>query len=656
VNPGRRIPSLHRGGVIGLLLGVSLVLAPHASRVPFWISSVAACAIVMRTAFAWHGWRLPPTALLVLLGALSAGGVWMSYGILWGRDAAVALLILMVCLKLLELRTARDAFIVVLLGYFVVLTDFLYSQTVPTALYLLACIWVLTVCLLVSQRPHGSLPLRAAMRTSALLLAQAAPLMLVLFLLFPRVQGPLWGLPQATTAAVSGLSDTMAPGSMSSLSLSDEVAFRAEFTSPVPAAETLYWRGPVMWDFDGRAWRTGSTVPAARPDIDGASAPVQYAVTLEPHHVRWMFVIDVPLERTDGAYLTSDLQLLSLRPVTNRVRYEMRSATVYSAGRNEADPVLARARALPAGSNPRARTLAARLRSAAGDDRDLVRRALALFGEQPFVYTLAPPELGEHAVDEFLFGTRRGFCEHFASAFAFLMRAAGVPARVVTGYQGGTVNPLGNYLIVRQSDAHAWVELWLQGEGWVRVDPTATVSPLRIEHGIGAAVRTGEPSPHFLTDEYRWVTQARFALDAMANGWNQWVLGYTPERQLQALRALGVSRPNWRDLAFALIAITLVVSAILAGLLVRGMRVAQRDPVVAAWHAFGKRLAARGLPRRSSEGPIRYAQRAAAALPEHAVEIRAICALYARLRYGSATEERALQDELSQRVRAFHPR
>lgn len=654
----RHVPArpLTRGMTMALVASLALALAPHAPRVPPWIAMTAGGVVALRAVFAWRGYRLPPTALLVVLGIASAFGTWLSYGLLWGRDAAVGLLILMLCLKLLELRTSRDAFVVVLLGYFVVLTDFLYSQTMPTALYLLACVWVLTACLLASQRSSNRpIALTSTLRSAASLLAQAAPLMLVFFLLFPRIQGPLWGLPQATTSAVSGLSDTMSPGSISSLGLSDAVAFRVEFTTPVPGPDRLYWRGPVLWDFDGRTWRQGETPALTGPATDPAGSPIRYHVTLEPHHMRWMFAADVPLRQADGAQLTGDLQLLALRPIRNRVRYEMESATRYRLRPNEVPRLLQRALTLPDGANPRTRALARQLREASVDARDVIQRALALFREQPFFYTLVPPELGRHSIDEFLFDSRRGFCEHFASSFAFLMRAAGIPARIVTGYQGGNINPLGNYLIVRQSDAHAWVEVWLPEEGWIRIDPTAAVSPQRIEHGIAAAMPAGEPLPFLVRTDSVWLRRVRFTFDAVANGWNQWVLGYDPERQLQALRSLGVARPSWRDLAAGLVVFTAAVIAVLAFSLLRGLRSASRDPVVAAWQRFSRKLSAAGVPAQATEGPTDYARRAALALPERAAEIRTIGELYVRLRYGRAPDADRLE-ELRRRVRAFRLR
>lgn len=620
--------------VLALVGCLAAVLAPHAAHVPAWISLIAATAMVLRAGFAWRGYGLPATWILAALAISAAAGTWLSYGMLFGRDAAVALLILMMCLKLMELRSARDAYVVVFLGYFAVITNFLYSQTIAMGLYLLACVWLITAYLIGMQRQAGPRPVPEILKHSALLLAQSVPVMVVLFLLFPRIQGPLWALPQSPGSGVSGLSETMSPGSLSSLSLSDAVAFRVQFDGDAPLPASLYWRGPVMWDFDGRTWRTRSGRVDFLRDVQVSGDAVTYTVTLEPHFMRWMFGIDLPSDVPRDGIITQDYELLAIRPIRQRMRYRMTSHIDYRAGLHESRATLARALQLPDGFNPRARALARSWRDAGIDDGTIVQRALALFRQEPFFYTLVPPELGLHSVDEFLFQTRRGFCEHFASTFVFLMRAAGVPARVVTGYQGGVVNPVGGYMIVRQSDAHAWAEVWLAGQGWVRVDPTAAVSPQRIEVGVAAAVPEGEPLPLLARSGNEWIHRMRFAVDTVTNGWNQWVLGYTQERQL-AIVARAIGHPvNTRGVLILLALGTIAVVTVLTLVTMRRQRSGPRDPVVAAWDAFIGKLARRGLPCRPGEGPRDYVNRIEASLGgSNRAAVRHIGALYLRLRY-----------------------
>lgn len=646
--------TLDTARVLALLAALVLVVAPHAAQMPAWVSLTVAAVLGLRALFAWRGMGLPPAWWLALLATAAALGIWSSYGRLYGRDAALGLLLLMTCLKTLELRARRDAHVLVLLGYFLLVTGFLYSQSMGTAAYLLGCLWALTACLLAFQREPGRAAVPEVLRAAGLMIAQATPLMLVLFLLFPRVQGPLWGLPLAQSAAQTGLSDTMAPGSVASLSLSDEVAFRVDFLTPPPAAKRLYWRGPVMWDFDGQAWRAGEALTTPPPVLREVSEPFRYTVTLEPHNMRWLFALDMPAQRLEGSLLTADHQLLALRPVRARMRYETSSWLSYRAGLEESPRNLQRALALPPDFNPRTRALALRWQQDYPDARDRVARALALFGEQPFFYTLAPPLLGRDSVDEFLFEVRRGFCEHFASSFVVLMRAAGVPARVVTGYQGGVLNPVGGFLTVRQSEAHAWAEVWLQGQGWVRVDPTAAVSPRRVESGISAAVAADDRLPLFVRTDNALLKRARFTLDAIANGWNQWVLGYTPERQRQLFQRLGMPKASWQGLAAALAMATGGVVLVLALMTLRRLRAAAPDPVTRAWNTLSARLAPLGLARRPQEGPVDHGERVATALPAHAAEVRRMVQLVTQLRYGGEPTPDALE-ELRRRVRAFRP-
>lgn len=646
---------LGTGRVLALLGAIAALLLPHATRIPPWISAATGIAFAVRAVFAWRGYGMPPQWLLAGLAVGCAGGIWVSYGVLFGRDAAVALLILMLSLKLMELRTTRDAFVLIVLGYFLAITDFLYSQTIPTAVYLVACVWAVTGCLVAFQYRTLNPRPGPALRSAAVMLAQAAPLMLVLFVLFPRVQGPLWGLPQATSRGVTGLSDSMAPGSLSNLSLSDGVAFRVDFSAPVPAAGQLYWRGPVMWDFDGRTWRAGESPGVGRSGIETAGDPIRYTVTLEAHETRWLFALDIPAQVVDGSRLTGDLQLITARPVRNRMRYDMSSHLDYRFGVGETAANLQRALRLPRKFNPRSLALADQWRAAGIAPRDIVQQALSMFRQQPFFYTLVPPELGRDSVDEFLFDTRRGFCEHYASAFVVLMRAAGLPARVVTGYQGGVVNPLGDYLIVRQSEAHAWAEVWLENEGWLRVDPTAAVSPQRIEAGIAAAMPEGEPLPLLVRTDNALLRQMRFGWDAMANGWNQWVLGYTPERQGQLFQRFGFSATNWHDLVIALMAVTGVVLAVLAVIVLRRLRQRAADPLVIAWESLSRKLAATSpqLARRPHEGPEAYLARTSAACPRAREALQRICRLYAAARYGPTPRVESAT-ELARLVRALN--
>jgi transglutaminase-like putative cysteine protease len=517
---------------------------------------------------------------------------------------------------------------------------------------MLVCTWVITATMIGLQHARSEPPFRIQLRNAGVLLAQCTPLMLVLFLLFPRVPGPLWGLPQDAYSGVTGLSDTMTPGTVSSLILSDAVAFRVRFDATIPAPKYLYWRGPVMWDFDGRTWAAPRALYGT-PEFNTTVPPVSYEVTLEPHNKRWLFALDIPGKVPPRAQTSADFQLLSLLPVNNRIRYDMVSFLEFSYGAGENRIALRRSLALPEGFNPRAIQLGRKLRGEHEDDRELMRATLSIFRNEGFSYTLTPPMLlGNDPVDEFLFETKSGFCEHFSSAFTVVMRAAGIPARIVTGYQGGEVNQFGNYLIVRQADAHAWTEVWLRDEGWVRVDPTAAVSPQRVEAGISAAVPRTDPLPLLVRADFEALRQLRQTWDLMANAWNQWVLGYTPERQRLLLSRVGIDDATWRTLAIVLFCATSIVVLVVSGLMLRQLKARVRDPAKSAYLRFCEKLRRKGLPRSPEEGPVDYARRLAGARPDLAGAIGSITSLYVLLRYGAGQDAQAL-DQLRRQVRRF---
>ena len=632
------------------LVALALVAAPHGTNMPVWTIALMVMLIVWRGYLGYARLVLPNRWLLLLIAMAATVGVFLSYRTIFGRDAGVTLLVVMLGLKLLETRTWRDAMLLSFLCYFLVITHFLYSQTIGTGLYMLACTVFITATMVSLNHGAAEPPFRAQLRTAGVLLAQSVPLTLVLFLLFPRVPGPLWGLPRDAFAGVSGLSDTMTPGSLSSLVLSDAVAFRVRFESEIPRAKDLYWRGPLMWDFDGRTWSAQSFIYTT-PGIEARGDSVAYEVTLEPHNRRWLFALDLPAVAPPRSVVSTDYQLYSVQPVNNRLRYEMTSFLNARFGENEGRFALNRALQLPPRFNPRAQELGRALRQKYADEEGIIGEMLGMF-RRNFVYTLEPPLLGEHSVDEFLFSTRSGFCEHYASSFAVVMRAAGIPTRIVTGYQGGEVNVLGNYLIVRQADAHAWTEVWLRNRGWVRVDPTFAVAPVRVDTGISAAVARTDPLPLMVRAPYEFLRQARLTWDYMANAWNQWVLGYTPERQRSLLANVGMDDATWEKLTAILFVLAGIIVAMFTALALRQMTSRVRDPVKIAYQRFCDKLRRKGLSRAPAEGPVDYARRVERQRPELAPAVDAITRLYVALRYGAESGTAALI-ELQRRVRQF---
>lgn len=648
VLPGTRV--LEAREILALAAGFTLAAAAHLMRLPAWLSALIGMIVLWRLHLARRRLALPNKWLLGLVALAASGGILLEYRTLLGRDAGVALLVVMLALKLLEGRSLRDGMLLGFLGFFLLVTNFLYSQTIATAVYMLFCAWLM-IAVIVSLQFTGTWPgWREPARRAILLLVQALPLMLVLFLLFPRIQGPLWGLPHDAYSGLSGLSDNMSPGSLNNLILSDAVAFRAEFRGRIPEAPSLYWRGPVLWDYDGQTWTAPRFVSGADELPDGGPDPVEYTVTLEPHNKRWLFALEMPALRPPRSFITRDMQLLNTTPVRTRMRYEMSSRLQSSHGADEGDAALKRALQLPRGFNPRTSEYAADLRRRFRDDRLLVDFVLARFRNENYVYTLSPPLLGRDAVDEFLFDTRRGFCEHYASAFTVLMRAAGIPARVVTGYQGGQVNPVGDYVLIRQADAHAWAEVWLKDQGWVRIDPTAAIAPNRVENNMASALPASDPIPLMIRPGMSWLRDMRYRWEAVANAWNQWVLGYDTENQRKFLQRLGMNAPDWQTMTGALATLCGAVMLLLTAWTLRQWR--RADPVLRAWQRLSHKLRRHGLERHPWEGPRDYAQRVAAAQPQLAGPVGELCALFETLRYGSRPADAA---EFRRRVASFKP-
>jgi transglutaminase-like putative cysteine protease len=642
---------LSRSQSLWLIASALVTLAPLVAFLPAWLGATAALGLLLRAWTWWIGRGALNRWLLIALVAMASAAVMAAYGTVFGREPGVAMLVLFLVLKLLEGRTRRDALTAIFLCYFLQIALFFEQESPLLALASAIALVVVTAALLAlnSTGERAS----SALRTAASMLGQAVPFMLALFVLFPRLPGPLWGMPSESADGMTGLSETMAPGSISQLSQSSEIAFRAEFDGSPPPARQLYWRGPVLTAFDGLTWRPTLGRPTAELPYRPDGPAIDYAVTLEPHNRQWIFALDLPGTVPRDSQVGPEYQLLSRLPVRSRVRYELVSHPGFTAGAQEKPERLAAARRLPPGSNPRAGALAADWAAASPHPQALAERILAHFRSEPFFYTLSPPLLGQHSVDDFLFGSRRGFCEHYSAAFVFLMRAAGFPARVVTGYQGGEVNPVDGYLTVRQSDAHAWAEIWVEGRGWLRYDPTAAVAPNRVERGIAAALPASEPLPLLVRADADWVRALHFRWEAVANAWNQWVLGYNAQRQRELLSRLGMPNPDWQTMAAAL---TVVAGTLMLILVAWAMRERlDADPVQRAWLRVSRKLARVGLARQAWEGPSDYARRVGSARPDLAEQVEAIAAGYAKLRYGQGNQTELLP-ELRTRIRQLRPR
>ncbi len=645
-------------------LGALLVAAqfPHVSVVPNWVALFGIVLVGVRFALLRRDMKrlgLPPTLVptwsLVLLAVAAGAAIRLSFGYFLGRDPCVSFLFILVGIKFLEARTTRDGTVILCLASFLFVTPFFYSQSPFAALAAAPAVLLFGATLEVLCRPAGDanakIPWQEPLRRSGRLLLHGIPLAAVLFILFPRLAVPLWGVP-TDRAGTTGLSDKMAPGQISELSLSDAVAFRVDFDDVVPPPRQRYWRWPVLSRFDGREWAIqpqrldGVILPVAR-------GPISYTVTLEAHFKPWLFALDLPASlpriavdadseaqpTTEFAGITRSQQLIARNIVLQTIRYRQLSAISdhfrADPGRDAEENL--RLPSNRANGNPKALAFAHELRAEHPDDADFIRAVLLWFRNEPFVYTLSPLYIERDPIDGFLFDTRRGFCEHYASAFVFLLRAAGIPARVVTGYQGGEMNPRGGYMIVRQSDAHAWAEAIVDGE-WRRYDPTGAVSPSRIELGLGGAMPSEERVPLLARIEVSWIKSAQLMWDAVNYDWRRRVIGFDFQSQ----------RTLWRDWKFDRLAawqymgvvgaMALVWVGLLLGWL--GWRRRQYDRARMIWNALCARLGRAGLPRQPHEGPLAYAGRAAARWPQFAAALIAIGESYAVLRYGPTSTQR----------------
>jgi transglutaminase-like putative cysteine protease len=630
-------------------------MAPHLPRLPVWITLLTAACIGWRLAAALYGWRAPSRGLRIVLATAGFAGVIASYGTINGVEAGSALLIVMMDMKLLETWRRRDFQVLMFIAYFLILSQLLHGPELWSLPWMVLAVWVTTTSLLQAVRMASPLPAATASRLVGRMLVFALPVMVALFILFPRVPGPFWAMPTRSGAS-TGLSEEMSPGAITKLSRSNKVAFRASFDGPIPPPAQRYWRGPVLHRFDGATWREPRAAPNHVNRLEPSGSPVQYRVTLEAHDRHWLLALDYPEFWTMyGAYRTNDYQLLSKRPVDQLTAYDVRSYPDARTDLDLAEGIRILDLRLPADRNPETLVLARRLRSAHEADRELINAVLERFREQPFVYTMQPPALrGSNPVDEFLFDTQRGFCEHYASAFTTLMRAAGIPARIVTGYQGGELNPLSNRLTVRQSDAHAWSEVWLEGEGWIRVDPTAAVAPNRIELSLADALPYGERVPGQFLRSLPGLQQLSQGWDAVDAAWNEWVLGYGPERQLELLRALGLKNPDWRGLAVILGIVVASALGLLTLWLAWRYRPPEPDQTQQLYLRFLRRLARAGLQRRPWEGPVDFAERASLNRPEDAAAIGSITRSYVRLRYGEVGGQPE-QARLKRMILAYRP-
>ncbi|MBZ8142237.1 transglutaminase [Rubrivivax gelatinosus] len=626
-----------------LLAVIAWTLAPHLAQVPPWCGAMAALILGWRAWLALTSRPLPGRLVLVALLVAAGALTFWSERTLLGKDAGVTLIVVLMTLKTLELRARRDALVVFFLGFFLVLTNFLYSQSLPVALSMLLSVWGLLTALVLAHMPVGRPSLRQAGALAARAALLGAPIMVVLFLLFPRI-GPLWGLPQ-DAAGRTGLSGTMRLGGIAEVANDDSIALRLRFPDgAAPPPQAMYFRGPVLGRFDGQTWERVAEVPGGATRVELLGAALRYEMTLEPSRLALLPLLELTPARADAApqldgwrpRLRQDLQWQLERPLTDRVRLTAAAWPDHRIGPRTSAPPVPEYLTLPAGFNPRtlawAQALQARPENSRADADVLAAALLNEIAAGGYGYTLEPGPYGRDAIDEFWLDRKLGFCEHFAATFVVAMRAMGVPARIVTGYQGTDPAPVDGWWIVRQSNAHAWAEYWQRGVGWVRADPTAAVAPERVQRGRSLAPQPGFVAGAIGSVDPALAARLRAAWELLDNRWNQLVLNYSRTRQFELLEALGVESPDWEDLARALVLLAAAASAAGAGWAFWDRH--RQDPWQRLQARVQRALAACGVEVGPQHGPRARAERVRTRLGERGEALALELETLDRLRYG----------------------
>ena len=661
------IYQIPRNSLVWLLTAQVVVIAPHVSRIPWWLTAISLACTFWRIQVFRGLWRFPGMLLRFAFVLVGAAGVLYSFETLLGAPAGVALLIMAFSFKLLEMHTLRDAYIVVLLSYFVIAMNFLFEQSMSHAFYGAVSFVIVTAALigLNQSRSHWQ-PFRT-FKTSGLIILQSIPLMIVLFILVPRF-GPMWTLNFGSSNAYTGLSDSMTPGDIANLSRSPKLAFRATFEQDIPENQQLYWRTLILYDFDGRSWRTNSaddqnindsehkprysfqwlhdyqqhfyqdsnTLNAYKKSED---KPVyNYQVIMEPTGQNYIFALDMPFSEKGDLILTRDYLLRNKESIFQRFDYSVMSIPGLETDIELPGYLREKSTALPENSNQRSRALAQKWRSQVSTDEEYINKILNWFNQENFVYSLRPPLLGRHSVDEFFFDTQKGFCAHYAGAFAFLLRSVNILVRIVTGYQGGEISSLGNYVLVHQFDAHAWVEVWLKGRGWLRIDPTGAVSPTRVEKGIEDALNHEDSfleDSFFSASRYRkipFIGQIRLRLDYINYLWHKNIVGYQSQQQFNLIsKWFGVY--SYQKIALALIFSGIVIVGGLSLILFFKRPIRKIDPATKLYLKYCKKLQRAGFPRLPGESPREYAVRVSRAKPDLKSSVERVTALYIALAY-----------------------
>jgi len=658
VSASTDIYKLPRTSLVWIIASLVSVILPHILRLPVWLTlfclgCITTSVLIFQGRISYPGSKIKTVVVFLVITSIV-----FQYGRdIFSTDAIVGVLLVGVTLKLLEMKLKRDVLMVIYLCYFTVLAEFIYSQAIPVAVYMILCIVIITSALMsITQTEEYQRPVRT-LKLASLVLFQSVPLMAMLFLLFPRI-GPLWAVPLQNASGVTGLSDEMAPGDIGDLTRSGDVAFRVEFASEIPNYNELYWRGVTLDTFDGRGWSRGINSFAQflgtsrfrdRPwfeAIEYQGRDVKYNVNMEPTQQNWIYTLMVPQIRDQRFIMRQEYQVETRRPIGQRLTYDATSYLEYVVDPSLSREISQRTRTLPETGNDQSREFARQLYSESGSDREFVNAVLEHIRNENFSYTLSPALLGENSIDEFLFNTREGFCEHYASAFTFLMRSAGIPARVVLGYQGGEFNKYNGTLIVRQYDAHAWTEVWLEGDGWVRVDPTAAIAPDRIEFG---SQFTLQEDATFLEDEVfsmlkfrsssAFINDLILRIEMIDYAWNRFVLNYDQGMQFSLFSNI-FDRVSKEKILMTLFFVMVAFVGITAYFVLRKRAEKIQTPANALYLKFCDFISDNGISRLPGETPWEFSKRIAAIQPQWARDVTNITDIYMTLAFSPVDENR----------------
>jgi transglutaminase-like putative cysteine protease len=625
----------NKSSLVFLLASIGLIAFPHIENIPIALFAYFYFLLSWRLTGIWKPNWLPNKLTLFFLTVCGLALIYSQHHGVLGRDAGTRLFVTALALKLLEIKSARDLYLITYLAFIVAASQFLYKQSLWMAAYILfvCCVLLATLICINSHKPQ---PL-AALKTASIILVQAIPVAVVLFILFPRIEAPKWMFFNEKHQAKVGLGDSMEPGSISDLGLSEELVFRVKFTGDLPPPSQRYWRGPVLSYTDGKKWTQQKDL-RFRPLLDKpvvTGSPYQYTLLMEPQDKNWVFALEMPGDYALPLSLNANYQLITSENPDKRAEYKITSYLSYNTG------TLARAdykdaTQLPNPPSGKIKQLVKQLHGFDNAPEPFINQLLNHFRKEDFHYTLTPPLMEENPIETFLFETRYGFCSHYAAAFVYLMRVASIPARVVTGYQGGELNKVGNFLEIRQADAHAWAEVWLENKGWVRFDPTAAIAPERIEKNINVDQLTPGGVIRYMSTgigqaAFDWLKQTRQLWSNIDYNWQRWVINYDNKDQSRYLSTLGIA--DIRAMIYGMIGSIGLITALLSWFLLHQKQQAI-DPVVRIYNRFCKKLARLGQLKGQCEGAKDFAERVKIKLPDQASAIDQITGLFIKLRYG----------------------